>query len=65
LREYRTFTRQLADFAEACGYVMLDQFSSADIDIFYGSWKLGARAKPWSFYILGLECFGSFVISSK
>ena len=24
---------------------MLDQFTSADIDIFYGSWKLGARAK--------------------
>ena len=45
LRKYRTFTKQLADFAEARGYVMLDQFTSADIDVFYGSWKLGARAK--------------------
>ena len=45
LRKYRTFTKQLADFAELRGYVMLDQFTSTDIDVFYGSWKLGARAK--------------------
>ena len=45
LRKYRTFTKQLADFAQARGYVMLDQFTSADIDVFYASWKLGARAK--------------------
>jgi hypothetical protein len=24
---------------------MLDQFTSADIDLFYSDWKLGARAK--------------------
>ncbi len=45
LRKYRTFTKQLAAFAELRGYAMLDQFTSADIDVFYGSWKLGARAK--------------------
>lgn len=45
LRKYRTFTKQLADFAQARGYVMLDQFTSADIDVFYGNWNLGARAK--------------------
>jgi integrase len=45
LRKYKTFTRQLIDFADSRGYVMLDQFTSSDIDIFYGGLKLGARAK--------------------
>ncbi len=45
VRKYKTFTKQLAAFADARGYVMLDQFTSADIDLFYGRWKLGARAK--------------------
>ena len=45
LRKYRTFTKQLRDFADGRGYVMLDQFTSADIDVFYATWKLGARAK--------------------
>jgi integrase/recombinase XerD len=45
LRKHRTFTKQLAEFAEARGYMMLDQFTSRDIDVFYGSWKLGPRAK--------------------
>jgi integrase len=45
LRKYRTFTKQLREFADARGYAMLDQFTSADIDAYYGGWKLGARAK--------------------
>ncbi len=45
LRKYRTFTKQLAAFAETRGYVMLDQFTSADVDVFCSGWKLGARAK--------------------
>jgi integrase len=45
LRKYRTFTRQLAAFAESRGYVMLDQFTSGDIDLFYASWEIGARTK--------------------
>ncbi len=45
LRKYRTFTTQLTEFADSRGYVMLDQFTSADIDVFYSTWKLGARAK--------------------
>lgn len=45
LRKYRTFTKQLAAFAESRGYVMLDQFTSADVDRFYGSMKLSARTK--------------------
>jgi integrase/recombinase XerD len=45
LRKYRTFTKQLAAFAENRGYVMLDQFTSANIDVFYATLALGARAK--------------------
>lgn len=45
LRKYRTFTNQLTTFADSRGYVMLDQITSGDIDLFYGAWELGARAK--------------------
>ncbi|HTW64655.1 MAG TPA: tyrosine-type recombinase/integrase [Bryobacteraceae bacterium] len=45
LRKYRTFTKQLAIFTDTRGYAMLDQLTSADIDVFYSGWKLGARAK--------------------
>jgi integrase len=45
LRKYRTFTKQLTDFIDQCGYFMLDQITSADIDAFYSTWKLGARTK--------------------
>ena len=45
LRKYRTFTKQLREYADSKGYVMLDQFTSTDIDVFYATWKLGARAK--------------------
>jgi integrase len=45
LRKYKTFTKQLTAFADSRGYVMLDQFTSSDIDIFYGGWNIGARAK--------------------
>jgi len=45
LRKYRTFTKQLTAFADTRGYLMLDQLTSGDIDVFYGGWKLGARAK--------------------
>lgn len=45
LRRYRTFTKQLTGFSNKRGYVMLDQFTSADIGVFYSGWYLGARAK--------------------
>jgi integrase len=45
LRKYRTFAKQLTNFTEARGYVMLDQITSSDIDVFYGGWELGARTK--------------------
>jgi len=44
-RKYKTFTKQLFAFADSRGYVMLDQFTSSDIDVFYGGWNTGARAK--------------------
>jgi integrase len=45
LRKYKTFTKQLLAFAASCGYVMLDQLTTADVDRFYGGLKLGVRAK--------------------
>jgi integrase len=45
LRKYRTFAKQIRDYADGCGYVMLDQITPADIDLFWANWKLGPRAK--------------------
>lgn len=45
LRKYRTFVKQISDFADDRGYVMLDQFTPEDIDRFWANWKLGPRAK--------------------
>lgn len=42
------FVRQMTAFADSRGYLLLDQFTSADIDLFYGGVKLGARAKDGS-----------------
>jgi integrase len=63
LRKYRTFTKQLAAFADTRGYVMLDQFTSADIDVFYSAWKLGARTK--SKRLGTLRAFFRFCINRK
>jgi integrase/recombinase XerD len=45
LRKHRTFVKQLRSFANSRGYVMLEQFTSTDIDVLYANWKLGARTK--------------------
>jgi integrase len=45
LRKHKTFVKQLEAFAAARGYVMLEQLTSADIDVFFAGWKLGARTK--------------------
>ena len=42
LRKYRTFAKQISDYADSRGYVMLDQFTPDDIDLFWANWKLGA-----------------------
>jgi integrase len=45
LRKYGVFTRKLQAFADERGYVMLDQFTRADIDVFYSRSSLGIRSK--------------------
>jgi integrase len=44
-RKYKTFTKQLQAFADSRGYVVLDQFRPADIDVFYTKSTLGPRSK--------------------
>lgn len=62
-RKYRTFTNQLAAFANDLGYVMLDQLTSGDIDVFYSLMKLGVRAKAKR---LGtLRAFFRFCVNRK
>jgi integrase len=63
LRKYRTFTKQIAGYAESRGYVMLDQFSPADIDLFWANWKLGARAKGKRLHTL--RAFFRFCVNRK
>jgi len=45
LRKYRTFVKQFGDFAEKRGYIVLEQVTAADVDLFWANWKLGPRAK--------------------
>jgi site-specific recombinase XerD len=37
--KYKTITNQLKAFADLRGYLMLDQLTVTDMDIFYASWK--------------------------
>jgi hypothetical protein len=45
LRKYKTFVKQLHEFAATKGYVMLEQLGITDMDEFYSSWNDGIRAK--------------------
>jgi len=45
LSKYRTFTKQLCEYADSRGYIMVDQLTVADMDNFYASWKDGIRSK--------------------
>lgn len=63
LRKYRTFTKQICAYAEARGYVMLDQITAADIDLFWANWKLGARAKGKR--LTTLRAFFRFCLNRK
>lgn len=45
LRKYATFLTQLRRFAASKGYVNIDQFTMADMDAFYATWRDGVRAK--------------------
>ena len=63
LRKYRTFTKQLTGYADNRGYVMIDQFTMADADLFAASWKMGARAKgKWLGF---LRAFSRFALNRK
>ena len=46
-----------------CGYVMLDQFTPADIDLFWANWKLGPRAKGKR--LTTLRAFFRFSVNRK
>jgi integrase len=63
LRKYDTFTKQITAYAERRGYVMLGQFTPADIDLFWADWKLGARAKGKRLHTL--RAFFRFCVNRK
>jgi integrase len=63
LRKYRTFAKQVGDFAASRGYVMLDQFTPEDIDRFWANWKLGPRAKGKR--LTTLRAFFRFCVNRK
>ena len=63
LRKYKTFIKHLTDFADTRGYVMLDQFTTGDIDMFYGGLKLGARTKAK--WLATLRGFFRFCMNRK
>ena len=63
LGKYRTFTKQIAAFADRRGYVMLDQVTPGDIDVFWANWKLGARAKGKR--LTTLRAFFRFCVNRK
>ena len=45
LRKHKTFVKQLEAFAADRGYVILEQVTPTDVDMFFAAWKLGARTK--------------------
>ena len=63
LRKYKTFAKQLTEFADKRGYIMLDQFTSSDMDVFYSALKLGVRAKAKR--LSTLRAFFRFCVNRK
>lgn len=63
LRKYHTFAKQITTYAESLGYVMVDQFTPADIDVFWAKWKLGARTKGKR--LTTLRAFFRFCVNRK
>ena len=62
-RKYKTFAKQLAGYADTRGYVMLDQFTTGDADLFYAGLKLGPRAKGKRLGVL--RAFFAFAVNRK
>lgn len=44
-RKYRTFVKQLREFALSRGYLLVEQFDATDMDAFYNGWPHGVCAK--------------------
>lgn len=63
LRKYHTFVKQLGDYAETRGYIMLDQITPTDVDLFWAKWKLGPRAKGKR--LTTLRAFFRFCVNRK
>lgn len=63
LRKYRTFVKQVAAYSDERGYLLLDQFTPGDIDIFWARWKLGPRAKGKR--LTTLRAFFRFAVNRK
>jgi site-specific recombinase XerD len=63
LRKYKTFAKQLREYGDTRGYVMLDQFTSSDMDVFYSGLKLGVRAKAKR--LSTLRAFFRFSVNRK
>ena len=63
LKKYKTFTKQLKAYCESRGYIMLDQLTVADMDLFYGSWKDGKRSKAKK--LERLKAFIKFCLKRK
>jgi integrase len=63
LRKYRTFTKQLTAYADGRGYVMIDQFTPSDADLFYAGLKLGPRTKGTRLGVL--RAFFRFAVNRK
>lgn len=45
LSKYKTLVKQLRDYADQKGYVMIDQLQPTDMDDFYSQWRDQKRAK--------------------
>jgi hypothetical protein len=63
VRKYKTFVKQLREFADDKGYVILEQLEITDMDEFYSRWKDGIRAKAKK--LERLKGFFNFCVKRK
>ena len=63
LRKYKTFARQLTGFADSKGYVILDQITTRDMDVYYSTLTLGPRTK--SKRLSTLKAFFRFCVNRE
>jgi integrase len=63
LKKYKTFTKQLKAYCQSRGYIMLDQLTVADMDLFYASWKDAKRSRAKK--LERLKAFVKFCLKRK